>query len=66
MKRHIPNAITCCNLICGCIAVQQAFAGHTDACFLFIVLFKINRAVRFSLRLFGSLALLVNKGIIFL
>ena len=38
MKRHIPNAITCCNLICGCIAVQQAFAGHTDACFLFIVL----------------------------
>lgn len=38
MKRHIPNTITCCNLICGCIAVQQAFAGNCEASFFFIVL----------------------------
>lgn len=24
MKRHIPNTITCCNLICGCIATYFA------------------------------------------
>ena len=27
MKKHIPNAITCCNLISGCIAVYFAFKG---------------------------------------
>lgn len=27
MKKHIPNAITCCNLICGCLAVGAAFAS---------------------------------------
>lgn len=37
MKRLIPNTITCCNLICGCIAVYCAFHhGHTLA-FLFIL-----------------------------
>lgn len=24
MKKHIPNTITCCNLICGCIATYTA------------------------------------------
>ncbi len=24
MRKHIPNIITCCNLICGCIAVSNA------------------------------------------
>lgn len=27
MKKHIPNAITCCNLLCGCLAVGAAFAS---------------------------------------
>jgi len=27
MKKHIPNAITCCNLISGCIAAYFAFKG---------------------------------------
>ena len=27
MKRHIPNIITACNLICGCIATWAAFMG---------------------------------------
>ena len=28
MKKHIPNAITCSNLICGCIATYFAFRGE--------------------------------------
>ena len=37
MKKNIPNIITCCNLICGCIATYCAFHhGHTLA-FLFIL-----------------------------
>ena len=27
MKKHIPNTITCCNLISGCIAVFDFFDG---------------------------------------
>jgi CDP-diacylglycerol--serine O-phosphatidyltransferase len=29
ITRHIPNTITCCNLLSGCMAVMAAF--HTDA-----------------------------------
>ncbi|MES2763596.1 MAG: CDP-alcohol phosphatidyltransferase family protein [Bacteroidota bacterium] len=28
IKRHIPNAITCCNLLCGCLAIVQSFEGN--------------------------------------
>ena len=28
IKKHIPNAITCCNLLCGCIAIIQTFEGN--------------------------------------
>lgn len=28
IKKHIPNAITCCNLICGCLAIVQTFNGN--------------------------------------
>jgi len=28
IKNHIPNAITCGNLLCGCIAVIQVFEGN--------------------------------------
>lgn len=38
MKKHIPNAITCCNLICGCIATCFAFSGQPAMALLFIVL----------------------------
>ncbi|MDI1354227.1 MAG: CDP-alcohol phosphatidyltransferase family protein [bacterium] len=27
IKRHIPNAITCANLLCGCLAIVKAFEG---------------------------------------
>lgn len=37
MKRHIPNIITLCNLVCGSIAVNQAFCGHYTTALYFIV-----------------------------
>ena len=38
MKKHIPNTITCCNLISGCIATYWAFQGAYDIALLFIVI----------------------------
>ena len=38
MKKHIPNMITCCNLISGCIATYYAFQSHYDMALLFIVI----------------------------
>ncbi|MBQ3631074.1 MAG: CDP-diacylglycerol--serine O-phosphatidyltransferase [Prevotella sp.] len=38
MKKHIPNTITCCNLICGCIATFWAFQGDYMLALLFIIL----------------------------
>lgn len=38
MKKHIPNTVTCCNLISGCIATWFAFQGRADMALLFIVL----------------------------
>lgn len=38
MKRHIPNIITCCNLVCGCIATVNALNGNPAAALLFIIL----------------------------
>lgn len=37
MKKHIPNVITCCNLMSGCIAVSFAHAGRIDMALLLIV-----------------------------
>jgi CDP-diacylglycerol--serine O-phosphatidyltransferase len=28
LKQHIPNAITCCNLFCGCLAILSAFENN--------------------------------------
>ncbi|WP_449018122.1 CDP-diacylglycerol--serine O-phosphatidyltransferase [Prevotella sp.] len=38
MKKHIPNSITCCNLISGCIATGFAFAGNIKVALLFIII----------------------------
>ena len=38
MRKNIPNMITCCNLICGCIAVSAGFHHHFADAFLFILL----------------------------
>lgn len=37
MKKQIPNIITCCNLICGCIATGAAFHGNFTTAFIFIL-----------------------------
>ena len=38
MKKHLPNTITCCNLICGCIATTYAITGQPAMALLFIIL----------------------------
>lgn len=38
MKKHIPNIITSCNLICGCIATYCAFYNAPHAAYMFIIL----------------------------
>lgn len=38
MKRHIPNSITCCNLISGCIATGLAFGNSIEMALLFIII----------------------------
>lgn len=38
IKKHIPNTITCCNLISGCIATYWAFEGDYQLALLFIVI----------------------------
>ncbi|MBF9224146.1 CDP-alcohol phosphatidyltransferase family protein [Hymenobacter ruricola] len=30
MKRHLPNAVTCLNLLCGCLALTEIFAGRLE------------------------------------
>ena len=38
MKKHIPNTITCCNLISGCIAIYYALSGDPLMALLWIVM----------------------------
>lgn len=38
MKKHIPNTVTCCNLISGCIATVCALDGKPEMALLFIIL----------------------------
>ena len=37
-KKHIPNSITCCNLISGCIATSYAFAGDAKMALLWMIM----------------------------
>lgn len=37
MRRHIPNIITCCNLLSGCVAVLFAFEGMYPFALAFII-----------------------------
>lgn len=36
MKRHIPNLITLCNLVCGCVATLRGFEAEYEAALLWI------------------------------
>lgn len=38
VRKHIPNAITCCNLFSGCVACTMAFEGLFGWAMAFIVL----------------------------
>lgn len=38
ITRNIPNTITCCNLVSGCIATTYAFTGQQTMALLFIVI----------------------------
>ncbi len=38
IKRHIPNSITCCNLISGCIATFFAFSGDMTWALTWIII----------------------------
>ena len=38
ITRHIPNFVTCCNLLSGCIAAVMAFQSQYEAATLFIIL----------------------------
>ncbi len=38
LKKHIPNTITCCNLVSGCIATYWAFQSNYGLALLFIVI----------------------------
>ena len=37
MKKHVPNILTCCNLISGCIATVYALTGTFDMALAFII-----------------------------
>ena len=37
IRKHIPNALTCCNLLCGCLAIICAFGGHFYAALVFVL-----------------------------
>lgn len=37
-KKHIPNTITCCNLLSGCVATVFALYGDATSALLFIIL----------------------------
>jgi CDP-diacylglycerol--serine O-phosphatidyltransferase len=38
IKKHIPNSITCCNLISGCIATSFAFSGNAKMALIWIII----------------------------
>lgn len=38
IKQHIPNTITCCNLVAGCVASVMAFEGHLLYAAVWIIL----------------------------
>ena len=38
IKKHIPNTITSCNLLSGCVATAMAFGGEWSSALLFIII----------------------------
>lgn len=38
IKKHIPNTLTCCNLISGCVSLMAALKGNLDVAALWIII----------------------------
>lgn len=38
LKKHIPNSITCGNLLCGCLGIVASFDNRLDFAFYFVIL----------------------------
>ncbi len=38
MKKHIPNTITCCNLVSGCVAIVFALSGNAWFALIWIII----------------------------
>ena len=38
IKKHIPNALTCCNLLSGCMGVFQAYSGQVKMALWWIII----------------------------
>src|SRR5574344_1609535 len=53
--RHIPNAITCCNLLSGCLACVSAFQGDSLMVLVWVVAGALFDCLDgFSARLFKA------------
>lgn len=37
MKKHIPNTLTCLNLVCGCLSAMSALKGNLETAAIFII-----------------------------
>lgn len=38
MRKHLPNTLTCCNLLSGCVATYFAFEANFPLTFLFVII----------------------------
>lgn len=38
IKKHIPNALTCCNLLCGCLGILAALDARLDTAFYLVLI----------------------------
>ena len=75
MKKHLPNAVTCLNLLCGCLALTNIFTGKLEigAYFVAVAAFAdfldglVARALRVSSAIgkdLDSLADMVSFGVV--
>ncbi|OGX84289.1 CDP-alcohol phosphatidyltransferase family protein [Hymenobacter glacialis] len=75
MKKHLPNAVTCLNLLCGCLALTNIFAGKLEIGAYFVAVAAVAdfldglvaRALRVSSAIgkdLDSLADMVSFGVV--
>ncbi|MEG1573724.1 MAG: CDP-diacylglycerol--serine O-phosphatidyltransferase [Bacteroidales bacterium] len=48
IKKHIPNTITCMNLLCGCFACMAAFKGYAGGSYIYVAAMFICAAAVFD------------------